>query len=330
MPNQINASGKLLAGLLLTLFLLLPVIALIGYWPDRLPKEKQCSLYNREMFHVHLLSDSTSCAASPGDTTTHSAWVPVASRLPVAADTVAAIDSPGRSAVQTEAVPLPQKTKAGPLIADKTIELSTLILFLVAIGGFLGAMIHVSSSFVRYVGADEYVNNWLLWYVVKPFVGTAIALIGYLAFEGKILGNTDATQINLYRIIALAILTGMFTDTATDKLQQIFETIFIPRPAMPDGIGKEAKITGVKPEELGREGETNLLIQGTNLKGKDLTAQIDGVDVKLLEVKDTSAMIKHTPTAEQLAAGKVMLQISDAGKVIYKVELKIAAEKNNP
>ena len=323
MPNQINASGKFLAGFLLSLFLVLPVIVLIAYWPNKLPKEGQCSVYHRVPFGVRLLDSATCVLVQQTDTLPSDTAKQAVASKPSPDTAIRGVDSNKGRKVDSGSIASKPKERPAALELPKIIAFTTLLLLLVAVGGFMGAMIHVANSFIRYVGADQYVNNWLLWYVVKPFVGTAVALIGYLAFEGKMVGNEDVTHINLYRVLALAILTGMFTDTATDKLKQIFETIFTPRPSLPDGLGVEVKITGINPDKLSKVGENILTVQGTNLKDKDIIAKIDGVEVKLQEVKSTSAIIKHTATAEQGAAGKAELQILHTGNIIYKIVLTV-------
>jgi hypothetical protein len=59
-------------------------------------------------------------------------------------------------------------------------------------------------------------------------IGIALALVFYLLIRGGLIipnGSTEP-QINAYGIAGLAALVGMFAKQATDKLAEIFDTLF--------------------------------------------------------------------------------------------------------
>jgi hypothetical protein len=100
------------------------------------------------------------------------------------------------------------------------------LMVLAALSGALGAYVHLFASFADYAGNDSLKLSWAWWYVLRPFVGVALAEIVYLVFRGGLLTGAAATGINPYGIAAIAALTGLFSREATDKLHEVFETIF--------------------------------------------------------------------------------------------------------
>lgn len=58
---------------------------------------------------------------------------------------------------------------------------------LVALGGALGAFVHIGTSFTDFIGNKKLVYSWLPWYILRPFIGSALALIFYLLVRGGII-----------------------------------------------------------------------------------------------------------------------------------------------
>lgn len=101
------------------------------------------------------------------------------------------------------------------------------LLLVVTIFGALGAYIHTVTSFADYVGNDRFESSWTWWYVLRPFVGTALALVFYVAIRGGFFAQEAQTgDVNPFGIAALAGLAGMFSKQATDKLREVFDTLF--------------------------------------------------------------------------------------------------------
>jgi hypothetical protein len=77
------------------------------------------------------------------------------------------------------------------------INIEQRFIILVALGGALGAFIHISTSFVVFLGNGKLVYRWMPWYFMRPFIGSAIALVFYLLLRGGIISyqptnNPDA------------------------------------------------------------------------------------------------------------------------------------------
>jgi hypothetical protein len=101
------------------------------------------------------------------------------------------------------------------------------LLLLVIIVGMLGAFVHGATSLADYLGNNAFNKNWTWFYLLRPAIGMALALVFYFAIRGGFLSTTGgAKDINPYGIAALAGMVGMFSKQATDKLSEIFSTVF--------------------------------------------------------------------------------------------------------
>jgi hypothetical protein len=113
------------------------------------------------------------------------------------------------------------------------------LLLLVMVTGALGSFLHTATSFADFVGNEKLARSWLWWYLLKPFVGMGLAVVFYLVIRGGFLSaGTEAGKVNIYGIAALAGLTGMFSKQATDKLGEVFTTLFQTRPGEGDDARK--------------------------------------------------------------------------------------------
>ena len=112
------------------------------------------------------------------------------------------------------------------------------LLLLVVIAAALGSYIHAATSFVSYVGNKSLVMSWAWWYILRPFIGVALALVFYFVIRGGLLSvSTNSSDISIFGITAVAGLVGMFSKQATDKLGEVFDTLFKTR----EGGGDETR-----------------------------------------------------------------------------------------
>jgi hypothetical protein len=108
-----------------------------------------------------------------------------------------------------------------------------IVLLMVTLLGALGGSLHLVGSLVKYIGNRQLKRSWLPYYLSLPFVGAALAPIVYMLLRVGILtpsgaanGGLRTADLNLIGIYAFAALAGMFAKTATDKLSEVFSTIF--------------------------------------------------------------------------------------------------------
>ena len=129
----------------------------------------------------------------------------------------------------------------GPLIIELSPSFDGRLLLITMIAGGLGGYVHAATSFVDYVGNRQFVSSWILWYLLRPFIAMALAVIVYLVVRAGFVSVTDggAGAVNPYGIAALAALAGLFSKRATDKLDEIFSTVLRTAPGQGDEKRKD-------------------------------------------------------------------------------------------
>lgn len=146
----------------------------------------------------------------------------------------------------------------------------TALIVLTAIMGGIGATVFIAVSFSDYVGNRRFAKSWIWFYLVRLFVGPALALIFYFALRGGFLASSSSGDaINPYGVAALAGLVGLFSKQAGDKLRQVFDALFQVDP----GHGDEARsdsvtnpaptIAGVEPPLTRGSEMLTFTLQGT-------------------------------------------------------------------
>jgi hypothetical protein len=119
-----------------------------------------------------------------------------------------------------------------------SLSLEKRYLLIVMLSGALGSYIHTATSFADFVGNRRFCVSWTWWYTLRPFIGTALATIVYFSVRGGLIsGGTGAENLSPYGVAAIAGLAGMFSKQATDKLKEVFETLFKTDQAPPRSDG---------------------------------------------------------------------------------------------
>jgi hypothetical protein len=82
-----------------------------------------------------------------------------------------------------------------------------MLIVLVAVGGALGAFIHVATSFTDYIGSNKFEQSWIPWYFMRPFIGAALALAFYFLLRGGLITvNTGSAEIDAqYSVVPTAV-----------------------------------------------------------------------------------------------------------------------------
>ena len=108
-----------------------------------------------------------------------------------------------------------------------TLTLEVRFLLIAVLAGALGSYIHAATSFVDYLGNRKFVKSWTWWYLLRPFIGVALALLIYFAVRGGLISaTTGANNLSPYGVAGIAGMAGLFSKQATDKLREVFETLF--------------------------------------------------------------------------------------------------------
>jgi hypothetical protein len=244
LTNEIGLFGKWIAGILIVAFTLLPLLAIIAFWPDRLPGTgDKIARYSTELFNVRLMDTISAGNMIKKDSVLLK--IDTTQKMKVVKDSPAIVVKKEakkdslvvETAIKKNMLGVAAKGNKPCVDIEETISVNTLLLLLVAIAAFLGNMVHIATSFTTFVGAEKFKRSWILWYCVKPFTAAALGLVLYFSFRGGFLNSSsDVSNLNLYGIITLAALSGLFTDIATQKLKEVFSVIFKPTDPRPNKL----------------------------------------------------------------------------------------------
>jgi hypothetical protein len=128
------------------------------------------------------------------------------------------------------------------------------VLFMVMLLGALGGFLRLASSLANYVGNRQLLKSWIIYYLLTPIQGAALAPLVYLLLRVGVLNpatttgsSSPTTSLNLIGIYAFAGLTGLFSKQAMEMLADVFSTIF-KKSETKDALDK-SKQEKAKPKE---------------------------------------------------------------------------------
>lgn len=98
------------------------------------------------------------------------------------------------------------------------------LLLLAFLSGVAGSFLHAAQSLSSYIGNADFKASWTAWYFLRPWIGGVLGFAIYFAFRAGLI--TGPSAVNPYGVLALGLLGGWFSKTTTDKLQEVFETLF--------------------------------------------------------------------------------------------------------
>jgi hypothetical protein len=209
------------------------------------------------------------------------------------------------------------------------------MLLTVIVAGAIGSLIHTLTSFGDYVGNRRLSTSWLWWFILRTPIGISLAIVSYLILRGGLIVPTlqspkdgdlqgATVLLNPYGVAAFAALAGMFSRQATDKLREVFETVFTAQKAVPRSEplkGKPATIT-VDPAKLTRGSPQVLTATGSGFD-KDAKATINGKPRVAQWISDKQ--LKVTTVAEDVATvGKLELLIKNPNNDTFAATVDVA------
>jgi hypothetical protein len=163
------------------------------------------------------------------------------------------------------------------------------LFFTVIAAGALGAMIHTLTSFADYVGNRTLSMSWIWWFILRPPIGIALAMLFYVVLRaGMIVPSLPSASsradmsslLNPYGIAGISALAGMFSKQATDKLREVFDTLFLTREPVrrADPLRRAVPvISRTDPAKLSVGGPPKLEVFGRGF-ARDCTVTIGGED----------------------------------------------------
>jgi hypothetical protein len=169
-------------------------------------------------------------------------------------------------------------------------EDDTRLIVIVLLGGGVGAMVHAIRSFSAHIGARRLSKGWAWWYVLRPLEGAVMALAFYLVLRGGLLNTSgsngsSAANISIYGVTGIAVLVGMFSREAVEKLKDLAETLF----AKANQAVTTSSSKALNPKPTVTSCEPAAVSHGTpdapiHIRGKDFTehsvVQVAGVPRK--------------------------------------------------
>lgn len=187
----------------------------------------------------------------------------------------------------------------------------------VAAAGALGSLIHTLTSFVDYVGNRRLAMSWIWWLLLRVPIGVALALIFYLVLRGGLFspslpgGTPDTNILNPYGFAAVAAMAGMFSKQATDKLREIFDTLFHTTQPVDraDPLDHAAPtISAVEPPKLAvNDPAKTLTITGSGFKPGS-KATVNGKPRDIERTSDTQIKLPLEPD-DVKAAGTLQIVV---------------------
>jgi hypothetical protein len=185
-------------------------------------------------------------------------------------------------------------------------------LLLAILAGALGSFVHSIGSFADFAGNQRLISSWTWWYITRPFLGAALAVIFYAVLRGGFMTGTpaDSKSVNPFGVIAIGALVGMFADKASDKLGEIFDTLF------KGGGNRTGKLAGPVINKLipntvaSGSGQTQLKIQGDSL---DTVKQVKFGDTTLTPKQGATKTALEVDLTPALLAAPKTVKVSVVG-----------------
>lgn len=108
-----------------------------------------------------------------------------------------------------------------------TLDPEAMLLLLVILASAVGSFVHVATSFANYAGRNRFETSWATWYILRCPIGAALATVFYFVVRaGFFSGDAPSSAVNVYGVAAVAGFVGLFSRQATDKLRELFDTLF--------------------------------------------------------------------------------------------------------
>jgi hypothetical protein len=98
------------------------------------------------------------------------------------------------------------------------------LVLLAFFAGVAGSFLHTAQSLTSYIGNAQFKSSWAAWYVMRPWIGGILGFSLYFVFRAGLVAGASA--VNPFGVVAIGVLGGWFSKTTTDKLQEVFETLF--------------------------------------------------------------------------------------------------------
>lgn len=169
--------------------------------------------------------------------------------------------------------------------------------------GIAGSFIHAAQSLSSYIGNKTFKVSWTTWYFLRPWIGGVLGIALYFAIRAGVVSG--ATTVNPYVVVAFGILGGWFSKTTTDKLQEVFGTLFktdqdeqrLDKLSMP----KRPSIREIDPSPV-PAGANEIMVLGQNFM-KGAAVRIDDNELPADFVSQGTLRVSLAKLPQRPAAG---------------------------
>lgn len=111
-------------------------------------------------------------------------------------------------------------------ITDEKVTNRTL-LGSVALAGAAGGAVSSTVQLAEYLGSRTFRSTWTAYFLIRPLVGGGLAVVVYVAMRGVLLGrDVGAAELNLYGILAVSVVIGMYAMQLGERLLGSFDSFF--------------------------------------------------------------------------------------------------------
>jgi hypothetical protein len=91
--------------------------------------------------------------------------------------------------------------------------------------GILGGSTYGLASVTTWIGNNKYGKSWTLWYISRPIIGGALALMFFFLLRAGLVGGFPV-NVGDFGFAAISIIIGLLTTTAMKKIRDIFDVLF--------------------------------------------------------------------------------------------------------
>jgi hypothetical protein len=200
------------------------------------------------------------------------------------------------------------------------------VIWLMILAGALGAILHSLHSFYWYVGNRLLIWSWIPMYFVLPFIGAGISTVFYLIIRGGLMSDV-AERNNVFGLMAIGTLVGLFSPQALEKLKNIAEIIFSKPEA--HRVGKDAllpmsterplRVEKVEPSE-GKENQL-VTILGSGFVKEKVRVRFDDKPAEVVKVENQAITVntpEHAPGEAKVVVVQDRTSIEVPGGFTYK------------
>lgn len=207
-----------------------------------------------------------------------------------------------------------------------------LMLFVIMCGA-LGSMVYYATSFVGYVGNKTFRSSWFWFYISRPFVGGALAVIFFFIVGSGMISGTTVGE--LMKIGMVSALVGLFSDKAVKKLSDVLDVLLATKDDRKDKIKDTSpqtaatsvtpvamlpKIDSSNPPSISPNMPASIEIKGANFKA-GFKVKLNGQDGTPTQPTEHSFKL-DIPAAQALSPKVTITVTTDQGTASFDVPVK--------